>query len=422
MKKNTHLISVFVCLLCLCVSFIQASTPPIMLVRLTASGHSMQHETVVYFDSACTFNYNTQYDGLSSDIASLNITTRFDNMDFQVKGLPALTQNMSIPIKVVTDSSGAYQIYPVDIQNLPAGACLILHDNLTNMNQDMRVGAYNCTISDTESVVRFVLNITTSVLSVSGSFANPTCPSSTNGSIVARGNDTGPWNYYWKDSLNNIIKTFLVKNAADTLAGLTIGAYRVDINTNGTCNNGTIYFHLQSSSSPLAYYTIPSDTVNPAVEIPFTNQCQYSKGYWWSFGDGTAGVKDTNTQHSYANPGKYMTKLTAFGSVCPDTAYYQKEITVSDQTTGIKQNSEANNTLLISKDAYGYYVQFNYTNNTNALISVYDLLGNKVNTDIQAANLTHEKVYINTGESENKMMIISVVSTAGQKAYRKIIN
>ena len=423
MKKNTritNIISASVCFINLYGNSIQASTP-IMLVRLDVSGHSMQHETVVYFDSACTFNYNPQYDGLSSNIASLNITTRFDNMDFQVKGLPALTQNISIPIKVVTDSSGAYQIYPVDIQNLPAGACLTLHDNLTNMNQDMRLGAYNCTISDTESIARFVLNITTSVLSVSGSFTNPSCSSSANGSIIAVGKDTGPWNYYWKDSLNNIIKISLGKNTADTLTGLNKGAYRLDINTNGTCNNGTLTYYLQGSLSPIAYYTIPSDTVTQPAAILFTNKCQYSKKYWWDFGDGI-GVNDTNTKHSYINPGNYITKLTAFGSLCPDTAFYEKRITVSNETTNIKQNVEANNSMLIGKDAYGYYLKLNYTNRTNALISVSDMMGNKVNTDIQAINVTDEKIYINTGYSENKMMIISAVSTAGQKVYRKIIN
>jgi PKD repeat protein len=425
MKKKNRVANIVLLLTCsigIYINSMQASTP-IMLVRLDVSGHSMQHETVAYFDSVCTFNYNNQYDALSSGSPHLKITTRFDNMDFQVKGLPALNQNMSIPIKVVTDSSGTYQIYAVDIQNLPSGACLILHDNLTNMDQDMRLGSYNCSISDTESIARFVLNISTSLLSVSGNPINPTCSASANGSIIAVGSGTGPWNYYWKDSLNNIIKTTLGKNATDTLTALNKGAYRVDINTNGTCNNGTLYFNLRGSLSPIASYTVPSDTVsiNDPQGISFTNKSTYSKSYWWDFGDGT-GTSDTNATRHYFAAGKYAAKLTAYGSMCPDTSYYTKEITVTNEATGIKQNGEVSNTMLINKDANGYYVKFNYSTKTNALISVCDLLGQKVNDDIKAIDLTNEKVYISIGDAENRMIIISAVSTSGQKAYRKIIN
>ena len=222
-----------------------------MLLRMEATGQSMHNETVVCFDSACKFSYNNQYDAISLGVAPgyLNIISRLDSIDFEIKGLPQLTQNMSIPLKVVTGVSGSYQIYGSDIQNLPSGACIILHDNFTNTNQDLRISAYTCFISDTESIARFALNINIDIFSVSGSFFNPSCHSSTNGSIVANmlaGNNL--WNYYWKDSMNNLLKTSVLKGTPDTLAGITEGIYRVDINSNGTCANGTLTFFFTKHS------------------------------------------------------------------------------------------------------------------------------------------------------------------------------
>jgi hypothetical protein len=429
MKKSWIKNMVYVLIYCMqlvCMSSIQASEP-IMLLRLNVSGQGMHNETVVYFDSTNTFAYNNQYDAVSLGVSPgyLNIVTRFDSIDFQIKGLPLLTQNMSVPVKVVTGTSGSYQIYGIDIQNLPAGACLILHDNLTNSNQDLRTGAYTCSIMDTESVVRFVLNITISMLPVSGSFINPTCSSSANGSIMARAAyGTTLWNYYWKDSLNNIIKTSLLKNTPDTLADMSKGAYRVDINTNGTCNNGTLIFSLQNSLSPVAYYTTSSDTVciSNMNGVAFANKSKQAENYWWDFGDGT-GVSDTSPNHYYTDPGTYRVTLTAFGSVCPDTSVYSNEMTITaDETTAIKQTIGTSSIMLINRDIGGYYVQFNYNAQTDAIISVYDLFGQKVNEDFRAAHITHEKIYINIPTDKEQVLIISVISATGQKVCRKIIN
>jgi PKD repeat protein len=425
MKNIYKLILLISCFTQLTLTSLKASTPA-MLLRLEAVGQSMSNETVVYFDSSGTFSYNYLYDAPSLGVSPgyLNIITRLDSIDFQVKCLPLLTQSMSVPVKIVTGISGSYQIYTEDIQNLPAGACVMLHDNFTNNNYDLRLGAYTCNISDTENVARFTLNISISALSVSGSSLNPTCSASNNGYIIARGTiGTAPWNYYWKDSLNNIIKTSLLKTTPDTLFGLNIGAYRVDINANGTCSNGTLTFNLQSTMSPVALYTTVSNTVSIDDErgVSFINRSKNAGSFWWDFGDG-GGANDTNASYYYASPGTYTVTLTAFGSICTDTSIYVNEITVLEETTSIEKVMEVDNHMVINRDVNNYYVQFNYNKKINAVISVSDLLGKKVNTDIEIEGATTEKIYINTSNYENRVLIISVVSTAGEKVYRKIIN
>jgi len=70
----------------------------------------------------------------------------------------------------------------------------------------------------------------------------------------------------------------------------------------------------------------------------------------------------------------------------------------------------------------GYYVQFNYPDKTNAVISVQNLLGEKVIADINQDGVSTNKTYIPMGTSDNNVLIISVVTTAGEKTFRKVIN
>lgn len=425
MKTTKKIFLGLVCFMQFGLSNIKASTPP-MLLRLEAAGQSMSNETVVYFDSAGTFNYNDQYDAPSLGVAPgyLNIITRVDSIDFQIKCLPRLTQNMSIPVKVVTGVSGSYQIFANEFKNLPYGACIMLHDNLTNSNHDLRLGAYTCNIVDTESVARFVLNISISSLSVSGSSLNPTCSASGNGYIIASGTvGASSWNYYWKDSVNNIIKTSLLKTTSDTLFGLNNGVYSVDININGTCSNGTLAYALQGTLIPAAQYIVSSDTISMGdmEGIRFTNQSTNAGGFLWNFGDGGE-ANDTNVTYNYTSPGTYTVTLTAFGSVCVDTSIYTKEVTVVDEATSIKAIAKATNSIIINRDANYYYVQFNYITKTNAVISVSDLLGGKVSADIQVKDITNGKIYIDNFINEHQALIISATTTAGEKVYRKIIN
>jgi hypothetical protein len=392
-----------------------------MLFRLDITGSSMQNETVVYFDTSGAFTYNPVNDApsLGVDPGYLNIVTRFDSIDYQIKCLPLLIHNISIPVKAVTGVSGTYQIYASDIQNLPAGACISLHDNFLNTDQDLRLGSYTCNIADTETVARFVLNISISVVPVSGNFLNPSCSASGDGYIYATlPASTTMWNYYWKDSSNNVIKACMQKNTPDTLFGANAGAYRLDISSGG-CVSGTTYFNLEGTLSPSASFTVSADTIDFSTPVIFTNNSINANSYWWDFGDGM-GADDTNSSHYYASPGTYTVTLTAISLVCSDSSAYYKEITLTSETTGIKKN--ANEDIFISRDITGYYVKFNSPAKQGAIISVIDLVGRKIIEDLETKNTQDEKIRINIAGHENQILIISVVSTSGEMVYKKIIN
>jgi PKD repeat protein len=411
----------------------QQNTPPSqpMLFRLQASGNNMKNETVVYFDPNATTYYNTDYDAISLgvDPGFLGIACLWQDTAYTIKALPPLTQNISMPIKTITGTTGSYQIAATDLQNLPSGACIKLHDNYTGTDWDLRTGAYNCTLTDTEKVVaRFVLNITIDpTLSVSSSFQNPTCVNSANGYMVASASGSAPWNYYWKNANNTIIKTSLNTTTADTLLNANGGNYSVDVNTAGSCNNGTVSFTLQGSLSANAMF-IPSLTtdslVNDTASIYFTNNSANATSYLWDFGDG-AETTTTNASHTYTGIGTYTVTLSAFDQTCGDTSVVYQVITIIDSTSstsGIKSVATIKNGMQINKDAAGYYVQFNYQTKTNAVISVQNLLGEKVVADIKQENIGNNKTYISLGNTENNVLIISVNTSSGEKTFRKVIN
>ena len=401
-----------------------SATP--MVFRLKASGNNMQNETVIYFDANATLNYENTYDALSLgvDAGFLGIVSSLNNTTYAINGLPALNKNFSIPIKATTGTTGSYQIAAADLQNLPSGACIMLHDNYMGYDWDLRKGAYNCTLTDTETVARFVLNITIdSTLSITSSFKNPTCASSANGYIIANAPSGSSYNYYWKDANNNIIKTSLNAGTTDTLKKLQVGIYHVDVNSAESCSNATNTFTLQGLSPSFIPSATTYSLTSNAATIAFNNTSTNATSYLWDFGDGTTSA-NLNATHQYTSAGNYIVSLTAYNQTCGDSSVYSQVITIdsASTTTGIKSFTAKENNIQIDRDAAGYYVQFNYTDKTNATISVQNLLGEKVTDDIQQGNVLSNKTYISLGNSANNVLIISVVTSAGEKIFRKVIN
>ncbi|MCP2937161.1 hypothetical protein NK983_31170, partial [Salmonella enterica subsp. enterica serovar Typhimurium] len=70
-----------------------------------------------------------------------------------------------VPILAKAMVTGSYTLSPIDIQNVPAGSCVILKDKLLGISHNLRNGAYVCTLSDTTQTPRFELTICRTALS-----------------------------------------------------------------------------------------------------------------------------------------------------------------------------------------------------------------------------------------------------------------
>jgi PKD repeat protein len=375
--------------------------------RMQVSNNTMMNEAVVRFDPNATTGFDPNYDLPDLPPGTpgwLQISSSSLGKPYTVNGLPDLTQNYSIPVTITSATTGQYQFTAADLQNMPSGACISLHDNYTGTDHDLRNGAFNLTITDTETVARFKLNVTVMPLAITTNAVSETCSNKTDGYITAVGTNAGPWNYTWKDANNNIVKSSLNKATADTLSGLQGGVYSVDVNTVGTCDIATQTFTLTAPPAPSAAFTPSATQTMIGNNVTFTNNSANASNYWWTFGDGSTSNLQSPV-YAYNMPGIYTVTLLAINASCGDTVSSQQVITVN-ATTGIAAALAAND-IVLAKDQAGVYVQFNFTNQTKVSINVYNAIGQALLSDARLA-VVNDKIYLNLNNAKDQMIFVSI--------------
>jgi len=146
--------------------------------RLSIQGNNEDYdETAIRFHTQATDTFDNALDAVKifqtpgyKGTASVyskytSISTRVNETDYSINSL-SQTQpaDLTIPVLAKAQSSGAYTISPIDIDNFDPNACVILRDKLLNVSHDLRNGAYVCTIADTTSKPRFELQICTGAI------------------------------------------------------------------------------------------------------------------------------------------------------------------------------------------------------------------------------------------------------------------
>lgn len=227
-------------------------------LKLTANGNGYDDEIFVHFKQNATNNFDGKYDAwklIHPNAAAHNFSSVLnDSVDLSVNGLPPLSANVSIPIRLTVPSTGVYKISRDSTLMLPLSSCIILEDKLTSTMVDLRTTvSYSFTMADTTAAPRFILHV---YAPIAKKAINATCSSSNNGMAIATGIGTGPWNYVWKNSSGTVLKTTTGSTTADTLFNLASGTYSVIVNgaTCGTVGDTIIV------KAPAALANIPSST------------------------------------------------------------------------------------------------------------------------------------------------------------------
>ncbi|MBI2722301.1 MAG: PKD domain-containing protein [Bacteroidetes bacterium] len=343
-----------------------------------------------------------------------------NNETFIKNALPTINGVVSVPVKVQTGYAGTYTINPVNMNMLPAGACVALYDIAKNITHDLKTGAYTTTIAAGATTPQFELKITVNQTAITSNVVNPTCANAATGSIKAQGTTGGPWNYTWKNSSNTIIKTALNKASADTLKNVTVGTYFVDVNTVGSCDNANATFNVQSTTpAATALFTANTTTVDASSNVPvsFTNNSSNAVTYSWNFGDGSPLVTTANATHAFNTPGTYNVVLTATGP-CGDVSTASTQIDAL-LVSGIADKSISQDNMFVSKDENGVFVQLNFDQITTADINVTNVLGQVI---INKKQVTGDKTKLYLMVPENEKVLFVTVIANGQKVTKKLIN
>ena len=172
-------------------------------------------------------------------------------------------------------------------------------------------------------------------------------------------------------------------------------------------------FNLKFSLPVQAKFTaVSTDTV--AGTFAFTNKSTLAGSYEWDFGDTTAVSTEQNPTHSYAKTGDYTVRLVAISSKCTigDTAYLSLYAT---NTVGINE-MEIRKNISVINNQNGAFLKFNFDNNANAIINVYNILGQKTNPEI-SINARNQTVPLNLPNTSS-MYFINVIIENNNFTYK----
>lgn len=386
----------------------QVSPDQVPRFSLEASNGTSKGQTLFAFDNRAVTGLDQKIDaGYFPGDEPIKVTSQISGKDLSINGLPDFNQNYSIPVRMRVVTTGTYTISANMLNRIPAGGCLILHDNYTSTDYDLRQGPFSLVLNDTEVVAaRFMLNITVTSSSLTATAHPATCPAGGDAYIVATGSGSGPWNYTWKNASSNIVKTSLNKATADTLSALSSGVYVVEVSTVGSCDNASQSFTLTLPAGVSSAFTVSSNTVLVNNSVSFTDNSVNADAWYWEFGDSTTSTLQSPV-HTYTNVGTYDAVLWAINTTCGDTAMSQFTTVDVQGATGISHNT--NEGFYISKDVAGAFVKFNYRAEAKVAISVYNALGQVLYSN-EGSRVTKDKIYLNLDNAKGQMVFVSVIN------------
>jgi len=218
------------------------------MLRLQMHGPSnFNDETVLYYQQGATDGFDASYDAY--DLMGFNpaphISQEYNSVLMAINGITPVNPTFSINIRTISNTSGNFTITAADFSELPAGTCAYLKDRVTGSSVNILLSSYAFALADTTAASRFILLITHYTVPLTTSLTQPACPLQSFGKCKVAATGSGLWNYTWKDSAGNVVRTTLNASGCDSLNNLAGGIYHVEVQpANNACYIGadTVFF------------------------------------------------------------------------------------------------------------------------------------------------------------------------------------
>ena len=370
-------------------------------------------ETVIRIHPQATDTFDNQLDAsklFGFDTSATSIYTIMNGHSYTVNSIPfMLGKDYAIPVKAKSGINGKYTITHSSLDELPPSTCVVLEDLANKKKFDLRQdSAYTFTLKKNAD---FILHIS-SPISITETSISATCPKVKDGKIIVTPNGTGIWNYVWKNIKGETIKTTTNTTKSDTLENLDAGKYMVIINKKDGCGDASFNFTIPYDTTFVTKANFVTDTITSAT-VKFKNKSDYATEFKWDFGDNTTSDLK-NPTHTYLTTGTFTVKLISSNSNCAmeDSVFKTVQIT---STTSIKNLNKENNFSILN-NANGVFVKFNLEQATNAIINVYNLLGQKVvsETTLKAHRQQAPLPLLN----DNAIYFINIVTDSENETYK----
>lgn len=323
-------------------------------------------------------------------------------------------------VKTITGVNGTYTISLANFNSFPTGACISLYDTFNGITTDLKTSNYVFNLNTSTTNARFILNITINPLDISTNMSQPSCTLPNNGEISAKGNNSGPWNYFWKDGNGSSIKTSLNKSTADTISNLNGGNYSLEINTVGQCDNRDSIFTIIPVDIVTAQFSsIDTTYLSSGANIIFNNNSTNAVNTNWNFGDGIGFSSSYSPSYNYLAAGVYTVSLIATSnSGCLDTAY--KSIVVIADVTGLSSQNIMGSLILKTLDQNDFLLEGIVNDDSNLNFKLYDALGKLVK---DFGNFNSEQIHLPLNLKEYKVGVyyLNIIGTKNNKTIKLLV-
>lgn len=377
--------------------------------RIIATNSNGTDEIAINIDATATNSFDAEFDAEKMTSVNTNLprlSSIIGNKEYSINQLPQ--QEINIPIKLTSNSSGFNIIRFENIVALGNTRCLLFEDLANNVTYDLTTtDSLYLYINNTTDSARFLLHIGASYTINS---SDPSCYGNTNGTIKYTLNSTNPYDIIWKDSLNTIITSNNNVLGSDSLTNIASGTYFVEINDaycGSSIDTVTISMPLEITSD----YTTTNDTILLGNSFTPNNTSLNATSYLWSFGDGNTSTI-TNPSHMYNQIGTYIADLKAMqNATCFKN--YSKSITIIANATGI--NDLSNNEVKTYITNNVLTVELN--NSNYKTISIRNALGQEIHN----ANLKTNVFTFDLTEYSNGVYLITLTDNTDKLTTSKLV-
>lgn len=400
-----------------------SKTSNFAMFRLQMKGlPNFQDECVVYYQNGATDGFDSSYDAykIFGPNPAPHISIEYNSTLMAVNGIDPVVTTFTTNIKATTNAAANFTISASDVQGLPSGTCVFLTDLFTNAKVNLLLTPYAFLLSDTTASSRFVLTITYNTLPLVSSLTSPDCENPSVGKFKVSPSSFAPWNYLWKDSSDNVIKTMLNVSNPDSLGNVSPGAYKVQVvSASDACKRNEVNFNINPVILPtVAFASHDSLTLSSGAVFSPTNTSINCVSYFWDFGDGTGNSNSFEPTYYFSNSGTYHVKVIGTSSAgCKDSM--AKTITVADIET-IVSESVKQSCQLINLGYNHYLLKLPNEYSNGIKVAVTDLNGKQqpVNAEINTAD---SGVLLNLNDLSGGLYVFSVYNQTETFFVTKLI-
>ncbi|MBI2966650.1 MAG: PKD domain-containing protein, partial [Bacteroidetes bacterium] len=227
--------------------YYKVGVPTLLDLSLTIKKNAFVSTSRIRTRENGTPAYETEYDALLARSITPGAPNIFslssDSVELVVNSIPDTFNNISIPVQIDSGSPGNYSIL-IKKNALPPATCAILETVPDGIFYDLLItDSFTINVQTNTTQTRIILHLGAPFAKQT---VNPTCNGFADGMAIISPQGSGPWDYVWKDSGENVIKTTSGSMIPDTLSGLPSGVFYGEVTSaNTSCNKNYDAFIIQ---------------------------------------------------------------------------------------------------------------------------------------------------------------------------------